>query len=260
MQPRVARISLAPVKGLALVHVDRVELGPTGAVANRRFHIVDAEGRFLNGKRCGPLVRVTPVYDHDAQTLELRFPDGQVASGIVETGEPVTTDFFGRPAAGRLVVGPWSEALSGWLGQPVSLVRTDVAGAAVDRGEGAAVSLVSAASLARLAQALGLDEPVDGRRFRMLLDLEGMQAHEEDGWIGRRVVAGEATLRVGGNIGRCVVTGQDPATGEPGVDTLRALRDYRGDVPTTEPLPFGVWASVLEPGAVAVGDPVVPAV
>jgi MOSC domain-containing protein YiiM len=38
--------------------------------------------------------------------------------------------------------------------------------------------------------------------------------------------------------------------------TLDILRAYRGDLDTTEPLPFGVYGEVLEGGRVAVGDPV----
>ena len=36
------------------------------------------------------------------------------------------------------------------------------------------------------------------------------------------------------------------------------LATYRRDVETTEPLPFGVYAAVAEPGRVRLGDPVEP--
>ncbi|HEU4572350.1 MAG TPA: hypothetical protein VFR93_06660, partial [Candidatus Limnocylindrales bacterium] len=52
------------------------------------------------------------------------------------------------------------------------------------------------------------------------------------------------------------VTTQDPDTGRPSWDTLHALQHSRGHLPTTEPLPFGVWAQVVRANAVAVGDPV----
>jgi uncharacterized protein YcbX len=54
------------------------------------------------------------------------------------------------------------------------------------------------------------------------------------------------------------VTTQNPETGEPDLDTLKALAAYRQDVETTEPLPFGVYAAVAQPGRVRVGDPVEP--
>jgi hypothetical protein len=52
------------------------------------------------------------------------------------------------------------------------------------------------------------------------------------------------------------VTTRDPDTGVRDLDTLGAIAAYRGDVPTGEPLPFGVWCQVVRPGPVAVGDPV----
>ena len=67
---------------------------------------------------------------------------------------------------------------------------------------------------------------------------------------------GDALLRVTGNVGRCAATTRQPDTGVVDFKTLHHLRAYRGDVPTTEPLPFGVHARVLAPGRVRLGDPV----
>jgi hypothetical protein len=249
----VSWISIAPVKALALVHPGEVELEPFGVRENRRFYLVDAEGRMVNGKVAGPLVQVVPDYDERLSRLALRFPDGAVVEGDVDLGEAATTDFFGRSVAGRLVIGPWSGALSEHAGRQFRLVRIDRPGDGADRGSGAGVSLVATSSLEALAQAAGV-ERVDGRRFRMLFGVDGVPAHAEDGWLGRRVRIGEAVIVPHGNVGRCVVTKQDPDTGLPDLDTLGALAGYRGDVETTERLPFGVWGEVVEPGRVRVGD------
>jgi uncharacterized protein len=257
MRGSVAWITIAPVKALALVHRDEVELEPFGVRENRRFYLVDDNGRMINGKVVGPLVRVVPQYDHASGSLSLGVPGGEVVSGQVEAGEALTTSFFGRPVAGRLVVGPWSEALSELAGRPLRLVRTEQPGHGADRGSRAGVSLVGAASLGALAGAAGVDE-VDGRRFRMLFGVDGFPAHAEDGWIGRRVRIGEAVIRPRGNVGRCAVTTQNPDTGVPDLDTLRLLGEYRGDVETSEPLPFGIWGEVVDPGRVRLGDPVEP--
>jgi len=252
--PRVARISLAPVKALALVHPDEVELGLDGARGDRCFHLVDADGRMLNGKRCGPLVAVRPAYDPSGHELRLTLPDGTEVAGRVALGEPVETNFFGRPAMGRIVEGPWAAALSELAGQPVTLVRPDVNGGAADRGH--TVSLIGSASLADLAAQAGLDEPLDGRRFRMSIEVDGLPAYAEDAWVDRRVRLGSAVARVRGNVGRCAVTTHDPDRGVPDLDTLRLLAQHRADVPTTEPLPLGVWGEIVEPGVARLGDPV----
>ncbi|MGH3118236.1 MAG: MOSC domain-containing protein [Gaiellales bacterium] len=257
MEGSVAWITIAPVKALALVHRDEVEVEPFGVRDNRRFYLVDDNGRMINGKVVGPLVSVVPDYDEGTGCLALHLPDGDVVTGAVDDGEPMTTSFFGRPVAGRIVEGPWSEALSGLAGRSLRLVRTEEPGHGTDRGGRAGVSLVGTASLEALATAAGV-ERVDGRRFRMLFGVDGVPAHAEDKWIGRRVRIGDAVIRPRGNVGRCAVTTQDPETGVPDLDTLRVLGQYRGDVETSEPLPFGVWGEILEPGRVRLGDPVVP--
>lgn len=255
MTGSVAWITIAPVKALALVHRDDVELEPFGVRENRRFYLVDDNGRLINGKVIGPLVRVVPEYDDASGSLVLHMPDGAVVSGTVEAGDALTTSFFGRPVAGRVVEGPWSEALSELSGRSLRLVRTEQPGHGADRGSRAGVSLVGTASLGALAGAAGVDA-VDGRRFRMLFGVDGFPAHAEDEWIDRRVRIGEAVVRPRGNVGRCAVTTQNPDTGAPDLDTLRLLGAYRGDVETSEPLPFGIWGEIVEPGRVRLGDPV----
>jgi len=251
----VSRISIAPVKGLALVHRGEVTLEQTGVKANRRFHIVDAEGRRYNQIRDGKLVRIKPEYDPERERLTLRFPDGTVADGTVAPGEEITTDFYGRPVLGNLVIGPWTEALSNWAGRPLRLVQSPP-GLAVDRGRGH-VSLVSTASLAELGRQGRQGAAVDGRRFRMLFELDGCEPHEEDGWIKRHVRIGEALVRLRGDVGRCAITTQNPKTGVPDFDTLRTFSNYRGlteNEAGEQHIPFGVYGEVVEPGRVALGD------
>jgi uncharacterized protein len=252
----VARISIAPVKGLGLVHPDEVMVELTGVAENRRFHIVDADGRRFNQMRNGKLVQIRPEYDETAGTLAMQFPDGSVAEGNVALGAEVTTDFYGRRVSGNYVEGPWSEALSDWAGRSLRLVHS-APGAAVDRRRGH-VSLVSRASLEELGAQAGT-EPVDGRRFRMLFELDDCAPHEEDGWVKRHLRIGGATVRVRGDVGRCAITTQNPETGEPDLDTLRTISGYR-PFTTNEVgdrhIPFGIYGEVVEPGRVRIGDAV----
>jgi uncharacterized protein YcbX len=224
---------------------------------NRRLHLVDETGRFVNGKTSTRLSLVAARLESADATLALEFPEGKVVAGKLELGEAVETIFFGRPAAGRFVIGPWAEALSRWSGIDLRLVMSDEVGAASDRGPGAGVSIVSAESVADLARRGGL-EALDSRRFRMLFEIDGVDPYAEDGWIGREVRIGGAVVYPAGNVGRCVVTTCDPATAERDFDTLGFLATYRKDIATTEPLPLGVVGDVVTPGRVRVGDPVTP--
>jgi uncharacterized protein YcbX len=253
----VTRISIAPVKGLGLVHPDEVQLEKSGVLENRRFYVVDADGRRYGQIRNGQLVRVRPRYDADTERLTLTFPDGTVADGTIELGDEITTDFYGRPVTGRLVRGPWSDALSEAFGARLRLIQAPP-GAAVDRGRGQ-VSLVSEASLRELAHQAGArpGEAVDGRRFRMLFQVDGIPAHAEELWRNRRLRIGEALVRIRGTVARCAITTQNPETGVPDFDTLRVLKEYRG-LSTDRELDFGVYGEAVEPGRVRVGDAVEP--
>jgi uncharacterized protein YcbX len=253
--PTVSRISIAPVKGLALVHPHEVTLEQTGVRSNRRFHIVDADGLRYNQLRNGQLVQIQSVYDPDSERLTFRFPDGSVTDGIVTLGGEITTDFYGRPVTGNLVSGPWSAALSSWAGRALRLVHSPP-GAAVDRRRGS-VTLVSTASLLELARQAGEAQPVDGRRFRMLFELDDCRPHEEEGWVKRHLRIGDALVRIRNDVGRCAITTQNPETGVPDFDTLRAISSYReltANEAGKKHIPFGVFGEVVEPGRVAVGD------
>lgn len=252
----MTRISIAPVKSLGLVHPEEIEIGPHGVVGNRRFWLVDEDGRLFNNKRCGPLVRIRPEWNEESRALALTLPDGERVEGVVELGDPVASDMYGHPHPSRRVVGPWEAAISRVAGQAVTLLWAE--GHATDRGyRGGDVSLVSLASLERLGEVGGADEPVDGRRFRMLLEIDGVGAHAEDEWLGAQVQVGEAVLVLNGDVGRCVVTSHDPDTGVTNFDTLGALARYRREG-RNEPLPLGVYGAVAVPGRVRVGDPVLP--
>ena len=254
---RVTRISIAPVKGLALQRLDEAEVGPNGVAENRRLHLVDANGRLVNGKVSMRLSLVASRLDLAAGTLAIEFPGGQMVAGTLDLGEPFETIFFGRPAAGRIVVGPWAAALSAYAGLELRLIMADEVGAASDRGTDAGVSVISAASIADLAYTGGV-ETLDARRFRMLFEIDGVGPYAEDTWIGRDVRIGEALVHLSGNVGRCVVTTCDPATGKRDFDTLGVLASYRGEIATTEPLPLGVVGDVVTTGRVRLGDPVLP--
>jgi uncharacterized protein YcbX len=219
---------------------------------------VDADGRRYGQLRNGTLATIVPAYDEELERLALRFPDGGVVDGDVVHGEPIVTDFYGRDVPGRIVDGPWSEAVSRFVGRPLRLVRTDEPGAGVDRDLGP-VTMLSDASLDELARHAGRDS-VDGRRFRMLISIAGCEPHEEDTWLGRRVVVGEAVVRLSEQVARCAITTQSPETGLRDFDSLREIKRYRGTRDGDgKHIDFGVFGEVEQAGRVRVGDAVAPA-
>lgn len=253
----VSWLSVAPVKGLALTRRDELALESFGALENRRFHLLDERGRFVNGltRLERSLFAVVPHWDPDADLLKLTFPEGSVVGGRVELAEPVSTWFYDRDEPGRIVQGPWAQALSDYAGRELRLARTDAPGRAVDRADGS-VSIVSDESVEELARQAGVDG-ADARRFRMLVGVTGGEPHQEDTWVGRDVRIGDAVVRVHEPVARCAITTKNPDTGERDLDTLRVIKAYRG-TRGEKHLDFGVYGEVVTPGRVRVGDSIEP--
>jgi hypothetical protein len=245
-------LAVTPVKGTRLRDVQSITVDRSGVRENRRFFLIDHRDRMVNGKHLSGLTTVVADYSERERRLRIEFPEGRIVEDEIRLDGPVSAQFYSGVLDGRLVSGPWSEALSDHAGRAIRLVEAGDEGA-VDRGAAGAASLISRASLARLAEVAGQDG-VDVRRFRMLIEVDGVDAHAEDAWVGRTARVGEALIGFCGHVGRCLVTSRDPDTGRVDLPTLDILREYRGELETTEPLPFGIYGRVLEPGTIRVGD------
>jgi uncharacterized protein len=249
--PTVARFSISPVRSLGLQHPDEIDVTEVGVVEDRRFFLTDDTNRLIDRLIVGPLVRIETRTDPGATTLWMRLPDGAVIEDEVRLGDAVETPIHGRTGVGRVVIGPWANALSAFTGKSIRVIRCDRPGGT---RRGNPTSIISDGSLRELARHVGVPE-VDGRRFRMLIDLEGAEPHEEDTWIGRRIALGDAVLRVTKPDARCAITTQHPETGMRDLDTLRTLIAYRG-LREGKHADFGVLADVEQPGRIRVGDAV----
>lgn len=250
---RVAWIHVAPVKGMAVVAPQEVDLGLLGVPFDRSFALIDDTRRVVNGKRWGALCAIAASFEPELDILTMTFGDGDRISARVRVAEGVTALVHGRPAEARIVPGPWDRVLPARFGLPLRLVKFDSPPDGLDRGgRQGTVTLVSQASVDEFSRVAG--QVVDPRRFRMLLGIDGALPFEEDGWLGRRVRVGQALISPVDLVGRCAVTTFNPTDGGRDLDTLRILKDWRPGCGSTERLPFGVWGSVLEPGVVRMGD------
>jgi uncharacterized protein YcbX len=250
----VVGLSVTPVKGLRIARRGWVRLERDGIPGDRRFYVLDDRGRMVNGKHHGALNEVCAELDENGATLTLGFPSGQTVEGPVQPGAELLAMYRSDPRPVRVLDGPFADALSRHVGEPLRLVVPADGSPAVDRGQAGAVTLMAIESLRELDALAGAE--LDPRRFRMSIEIEGAGSFAEDGWLGRELRVGEATIRLRGHVGRCIVTSRDPETGAVDVPTLDLLRELRADVETTEPLALGVWGEVLVPGDVRVGDAV----
>jgi hypothetical protein len=112
------------------------------------------------------------------------------------------------------------------------------------------LSLITTQTIARLGEMVGA--PLDVQRFRpnFLVEATEDAPFAEDGWVGCVLRIGGLRMRVDKRDGRCVVITIDPVTTERNPTILRAVAQDRQGC-------LGVYGSTVEPGRVAMNDPVV---
>lgn len=108
------------------------------------------------------------------------------------------------------------------------------------------VSILSEASLQALSDRMG--QPLSPHRFRGNLWISGAAPFAELDWVDRHIRIGGAVLRIKERIGRCTATMANPDSGKRDADTLKGLSNGFGHQD------FGVYATVVEGGDIAVGD------
>jgi uncharacterized protein YcbX len=248
----VTRLSITPVKGLSLHHPDSIDLTIQGAAGDRLFYLLDDTGTLQSCTRNPSLYGLKATYDGENRRLEVTRGDRVLLDGIIEPAMPVSTDMWGlRTTTSDVVADPaWSTLFSDIVGKRVHLVQAH--GSAYDVQP---VTLLGTGSVAELARHAGLSD-VDARRFRMLIEFTGGDPHVEDSWDGKLLQIGAALLRGGGPVQRCAATTRNPDSGSVDLQTLRLIIGYRGRQDSAFGLGanFGVYADVVEPGIISVGD------
>ena len=251
--PAIKSIHIAPVKSLALIDADTVQVGVHGISEDRRFLVRSREGVLVTQRQIGKLALVRADYCSASDNLRLEFPDETSLSGSPELGDKLETKVFRRTVSGNAVKGGWSAALSEFCGAELTLIKSDSEGECFDEYP---VSLLSQASIEHLGNMAQNGSRLEYRRFRPNLLLDGCDAHEEDTWLGKDVMIGsDLRLRVEKLDPRCAITTLNPDTGERDLDTPRLILGYRSEVSGSGAC-FGIYAAVVTPGAVSVGDEV----
>lgn len=221
MNPRVAALWRYPVKSMLGEECAAVVLEARGVAGDRLYAVRDAEGKLGSGKDSRRFRNIEGLFGFRARgegRVEVAFPDGR----RMRADDPAI-----------------HAALSAALGMPVRLARESD----VPHFDSDPIHLVTTGALDWLRSRLP-GSRIDARRFRANIVVE---ASGELAWIGRTLRLGQAVLRVTSSTARCRMTtlGQEDLPADPRV--LRAIAQEAGQQ-------FGVYAEVLTPGRIAVGD------
>lgn len=185
---------------------------------------------FSRGAKTASLMAITARLDETTETITLHHPD--------------RADLTINPDAAPDALLDWVRPLVAEnRAQPASVLRLD--GRSFTDTPFASVSLCNTAS--HSAVEVLAQTPLQQERWRGNIWFEGASAWAEFNWIGREVKLGTAYLKIEERITRCLATTANTDTGVRDVDTLKALNILKHQE-------FGIYASVIQSGEVAVGD------
>ena len=233
----LAAIHVYPLKGARGISLERAEALVGGLRNDRRFLLLDAEGRFLTQRSHPKLALVTTALASEALTVgvpgssPVAIPCAPVTSGAARRIVRIWDD----DVEAVDLRGPVVELLSDFLDTRCSLVfmPDDVVrpveapygkpGDRVGFADAYPFLLATTASLAELNARLA--EPVPMNRFRPNLVIDGGAAYDEERHASIRI--GALTFRMPKRCSRCQVTTVDQANAEVGKEPLRTLASYR---------------------------------
>jgi uncharacterized protein YcbX len=177
--PTLDRITLYPVKSLDGVDVDSARVLPSGGLEfDRRWRLVDLDGRVVNAKRSPRFHAIRAEFALAERLVSLSIDSAALAAQAVPGIDKLAAL---RPASFHLVPGP--EGPCGWLSEALAeavLLQERAEGGFPDDRDAPGPTLISTASLAEVARWFGFDLAESRRRFRTNLEIGGCDAFWED--------------------------------------------------------------------------------
>jgi uncharacterized protein YcbX len=249
----LAAIYRYPVKALAGEPLDAVTLAPGEGVPGDRIRALttgaapfDSAGprpwpktTFLTVMRYPVLARFAARHETPAARLALSDGDVELFAGCLDDEADCARLGAALQAALRLPA-DWRPAVVSapdWR-----FTDASVEGPRLMRS----LSLINLATVAELERAAG--RPLDRRRFRANLYVDGVPPWQEFDWVGREISLGPS-IRLRGlmRTPRCAAIEADPATGRRDLALTRLLRERYGHVD------FGIQVEVTAGGDAMVG-------
>jgi len=231
---RLSALFIHPIKSCAGIAVARAEVTRRGLRHDRRWMVVDGDGRFLTQRKHPRMALVQLALAGDGYVVTRAGLPSLSLPSLTSTGARVEIEVWKhRGPAVRHDEG--SDWFTRALGQPAQLVCTpdeivrpvtgDGArdGDEVSFADGFPLLIATTASLADLNTRSNFR--TDVRRFRPNLVIDGAPPWAEDEWRALRV--GALPVRVTTPCARCTIPGVDPDSAELTKEPLRTLATFR---------------------------------
>jgi len=245
----LSEIRRYPVKGLNGEALDRVDVcAGEGLPDDRRFALAHAASQFdrtapqwLPKQNFLQLMR-----DERLALLDARFDGDSGYLTIFRGGRQVARGQVTQPL-GRVLIEQFLDAFiePGPRGNPHIVEAPGVMLSDVPEKFVSIANLSSVKDIERVARV-----PVDPRRFRANLHLDGLPAWAELAWPGKTVTVGNVELEVVEKINRCAAIEVNPDTGARDLHLLKILQEGFSHTAC------GVYARVTGSGTLRVGDTV----
>ncbi|HHH44829.1 MAG TPA: MOSC domain-containing protein [Gammaproteobacteria bacterium] len=234
---KITEINIYPVKSTRHIALTESEVLPRGLPWDRRWMLVDEQGKFITARQHPTLAMVETRFADDVLQVSVADRTPLQLPLQAPVGQPRKVTIW-KDQCDAVPVSAEADAwFSDYLGLRCQLVRmTDELVRGVDLhfgqpgdevsfADGFPMLLISEASLEDLNRRL--ETPVSMRRFRPNLVVDGEQPYAEDRW--KRLRIGEVEFEGVKNCSRCVFTTIDPDTGRksPDKEPLRTLSGYR---------------------------------
>lgn len=264
---KVVGLNIHPLKSGRAIPLESAEVRLDGLAGDRRYMIVEPDGRFITQRELQALARVEAATVGDSLHLEM---EGRQLFASFEPEDRLDVLVWDSPVSASVADEAVNEVLSDWFARPVKLVCMDAlshraegeewAGSPtpVSFADGFPVLVTTTGSLADLNRTLVEkgQEPVGMDRFRTNILIENDEPWAEDLW---------ETIEVGGiafdlvkPCARCIMTTQDQMTGERiGGNPIQGLAEKRMSADRRVPGVLFGWNMVPRgTGEIRLGDPV----